>query len=290
MKTNQHFLSPRCREMLGYLDHELNDFGEWVKRIHPDDLEAMMSAFQAHLHHQTQHYVAEYRMQCKDGSYKWILSRGQAVWDEAGNPTRMVSSITDIDDRKRTEAELRQQKEILQTIFDRIPVMVALFDRNNQIQLVNRELERVLGWSEAEFKEKGSNILAECYPNLEDLQTVLEQIQAATGKWQDFKTRIADGRVIDTSWADVRLSDGSKIGIGQDISDRKRAEEKLRRLSAALEIRVQKRFLTIKSSLTEPHKFLELGAVGAIAKPFDPLTLVTKITKILGWNIEDLKL
>lgn len=47
-------------------------------------------------------------------------------------------------------------------------------------------------------------------------------------------------------------------------------------------------FLTVKSSLTEPHRFLELGAVGAITKPFDPLTLVTKMTKILGWNIEDL--
>ncbi|MER3495270.1 MAG: response regulator [Mastigocladus sp. ERB_26_2] len=49
-------------------------------------------------------------------------------------------------------------------------------------------------------------------------------------------------------------------------------------------------FLTVTSSLTEPHRFLELGAVGAIAKPFDPLTLVTKMTKILGWNVEELKL
>ncbi|WP_026733744.1 hybrid sensor histidine kinase/response regulator [Fischerella sp. PCC 9605] len=248
LKTNQHFLSPRCREILGYLDRELNDFGEWSKRIHPDDLDAMMGAFQAHVHRQTQHYVAEYRMQCKDGSYKWILSRGQALWDEAGNPTRMVGSITDIDDRKRTEAELRQQKEILQTIFDRIPVMVILFDRNGQIQLANRELEKVLGWSQAELKEKGSNILTECYPNPEDLQKALDQIQAATGKWQDFKTRTADGRVIDTSWADVRLSDGSKIGIGQDISDRKQAEEELRRLSAALEIRVQERTQELQES------------------------------------------
>ncbi len=48
-------------------------------------------------------------------------------------------------------------------------------------------------------------------------------------------------------------------------------------------------FLTVKSGLTEPHRFLELGAVGAIAKPFDPLTLVTKMTKILGWNTDDLK-
>ncbi|MFB2939039.1 response regulator [Aerosakkonemataceae cyanobacterium BLCC-F154] len=46
-------------------------------------------------------------------------------------------------------------------------------------------------------------------------------------------------------------------------------------------------FLTIEPSLTERAKFLQVGAVGAIAKPFDPITLVTKITETLGWTRED---
>ncbi|WP_404789834.1 response regulator [Altericista sp. CCNU0014] len=45
-------------------------------------------------------------------------------------------------------------------------------------------------------------------------------------------------------------------------------------------------FLTEQASLTERHRFLELGAVGAIAKPFDPLTLAAKIAAILGWEID----
>jgi two-component system, OmpR family, response regulator len=45
-------------------------------------------------------------------------------------------------------------------------------------------------------------------------------------------------------------------------------------------------FLTEQASLTERGRFLALGAVGAIAKPFDPLTLATKIAAILGWKIE----
>lgn len=45
-------------------------------------------------------------------------------------------------------------------------------------------------------------------------------------------------------------------------------------------------FLTAQASLTERHRFLELGAVGAIAKPFDPLTLTVKIATILGWSLE----
>ncbi|ARV58195.1 response regulator [Nostocales cyanobacterium HT-58-2] len=46
-------------------------------------------------------------------------------------------------------------------------------------------------------------------------------------------------------------------------------------------------FLTSKWSLTERCRFSALGAVGAIAKPFDPLTLVPQIAKVLGWKLEN---
>src|SRR5205085_6468920 len=47
----------------------------------------------------------------RDGSYRWVLSRGVAVRDTAGKPIRFVGSRTDITDRKRAEQELRQAKE-----------------------------------------------------------------------------------------------------------------------------------------------------------------------------------
>jgi PAS domain S-box-containing protein len=128
-------------------------------------------------------------------------------------------------------ARLTEQKELLQTIFDHIPVMVTLYDANGRIQLVNRELERVSGWSHAELEN--IDLVAEYFPDPEYRQQVLEHMFAATGKWQDFKARIRDGSYLDTSWANIRLSNGMSIGIGQDISerlaaalrDRKQAEE-----------------------------------------------------------------
>jgi CheY-like chemotaxis protein len=48
-------------------------------------------------------------------------------------------------------------------------------------------------------------------------------------------------------------------------------------------------FLTEELSLTERHRFLALGAVGAIAKPFDPLTLVPQIAALLGWQLDNSK-
>ncbi len=207
------------------------------------------------------------------------LEDGRTVWDGVE---------LDITDLKRTEEELRQQKEILQTIFDHIPVMVALYDNEGQIQLTNRQLVKVLGWSDEELK--GNNILTKCYPDPEDFQKVLDQIQAANGKWQDFKTRTVDGRIIDTSWADVRLSDGSCIGIGQDISDRKRAEEELKQLSTALEIRVQERTHELQESEERFRSAFDNAVNGmALISPDGRLLKVNRaLCEILGYSEQEL--
>ncbi|HIK30922.1 MAG TPA: PAS domain S-box protein [Oscillatoriales cyanobacterium M4454_W2019_049] len=106
--TNKVFFSTRWKEMLGYTDEEIgNDLEEWSSRVHPEDLERVLAAVQAHLQGQTAFYTTEHRMRCKDGSYKWILDRGQAQWDAAGNPVRVVGSHTDISDRKHSEEALQ---------------------------------------------------------------------------------------------------------------------------------------------------------------------------------------
>lgn len=110
LKTNEVFFSTRWKEMLGYKDHEVsNGWDEWTKGIHPDERDWVLQAFQDHFAKKTPFYVYEYRVQCQDGSYKWILDRGQAHWDVSGDVVRMVGSYTDITDRKQTEEELKRQ-------------------------------------------------------------------------------------------------------------------------------------------------------------------------------------
>jgi PAS domain S-box-containing protein len=122
------------------------------------------------------------------------------------------------------ENALRQQKELLQTIIDNIPVMIVLYDYNHQVyQLVNREFEQFLGWAQTEIDNM--DVLTECYPFPPYRERALEHMTAATGKWQDFKIRLRDGSYVDTSWVSVRLSDIMNLIIGQDIRDRKQAEE-----------------------------------------------------------------
>lgn len=108
LTNNQVFFSPRWKEMLGYSEAEIdNNYDEFYQKIHPEDRELVEQNYQAHLRGETPYYAEEIRLQCKDGSYKWILSRGQAVRDETGKPIRIVGSNTDISDRKKREEALK---------------------------------------------------------------------------------------------------------------------------------------------------------------------------------------
>jgi PAS domain S-box-containing protein len=134
----------------------------------------------------------------------------------------------DITQRKQAERELRRQKEILQIIFDHIPIMISFLDGNGQFKMVNREWERTLGRSIEEVRSQDIDIVAENYPEPECRRKVEDFYLTSRGEWGDFKTRVPDGRVIDVSWAVRRLSDGTAVCFGQDITWRKRAERDLR--------------------------------------------------------------
>ena len=133
------------------------------------------------------------------------------------------------------QAEVSQQQEILQTIIDHLPVLVSFIDQRGQIQLVNREWERTIGWSLEEIRKQQLDIFAECYPDPQYRQQVMDFIANSNGEWADFKTKVRDGRIIDLTWAVVHISDGTLIGIGQDRTEWKRRDEDLYSITAAME-------------------------------------------------------
>ena len=111
-RTGQVFLSPRWKEILGYEDNEVaNRSEEWESRMHPDDVLRVKREVAEHLAGQSPFYTSEYRMRAKDGSYRWIMARGQAQWDEAGNALRLVGSHTDITEPKLAAESLYRAKE-----------------------------------------------------------------------------------------------------------------------------------------------------------------------------------
>jgi len=105
LKTNAVFYSKQYKSMLGFEDHEFaNTFEEWKRIIHPEDLNWVIKEFERHISGKTSYLSMEYRLQCKDGSYKWIFSRGKVMsYDIDGKPLRIVGTQADITDRKKAE-------------------------------------------------------------------------------------------------------------------------------------------------------------------------------------------
>jgi PAS domain S-box-containing protein len=105
MGTGTVYYSPRWKQMLGWEDTEIGTTPEeCTERVHPEDVGARQQAIDDYLNGRAAQYVAEFRMRCKDGDYKWILARGIAVsCDATGRPNRLIGTHTDITERKRAE-------------------------------------------------------------------------------------------------------------------------------------------------------------------------------------------
>jgi PAS domain S-box-containing protein len=118
--TGEHYHSDRWKEIVGSRDDAVpNTESSFFDRIHPDDRALVETALRRH-YDEGQRYAVEIRLRRRDGSYCWVLSRGEAVRDANGRPIRMVGALTDITDRKQAEEELRRaHDELEQRVQDR---------------------------------------------------------------------------------------------------------------------------------------------------------------------------
>ncbi|WP_054469679.1 PAS domain S-box protein [Planktothricoides sp. SR001] len=95
--------------LLGYQVGEVEcTYEAWRSRLHPDDVtEVERQLLEALENHRD--YKAEYRVIYSDGTIRWVLGKGQGLYDEAGQPVRMIGTIVDITDRKQAEIALQEQ-------------------------------------------------------------------------------------------------------------------------------------------------------------------------------------
>src|SRR6185369_2856553 len=121
---NGAYFSPRWKAILGYQPNEISDSREeWRRRIHPQDLARVEKAFRDFLDNATATFSLDYRLQHKDGSYRWIHSRAVLVRDGNGRPMRMIGAAADVTERKQLEKELisisdREQRRIGEDLHD----------------------------------------------------------------------------------------------------------------------------------------------------------------------------
>ena len=108
-KLNKVYFSESSKRIIGF-EHD-DTFGDnindWNDRVHPEDKEKYFQDYQDHINGLKPIYINEHRVKCKDGSYKWILDKGQIIeWDENDKPTRFVGTHVDITDHVENEIKL----------------------------------------------------------------------------------------------------------------------------------------------------------------------------------------
>ena len=140
LQTGAESYSRRWKEMLGYSEDEIpHDHQEWESRIHPEDRLAVLASSADYIAGKTASYQPEYRLRCKDGSYKWILSRGMIVSrDPSGKPLRTIGTHTDISQRKRIEEQLRRTEALFRESIDTLNVSFAVYDSDDRLVLCNK--------------------------------------------------------------------------------------------------------------------------------------------------------
>jgi PAS domain S-box-containing protein len=105
--TGELYLDSSLKAILGYAEDEILDqVGDWVGHVHPDDLQRLVEAAQQHRTAQTPSYEVEHRVIRKDKSLRWLLTRGTALRDADNKAYRIVGTSTDITERKRAEQEI----------------------------------------------------------------------------------------------------------------------------------------------------------------------------------------
>lgn len=128
IKTNAMQHSQLTMEMLGYEENELpHHIDTWINMLHPGDRVRVEQSVRDYLKAQDPAYVMEQRLRCKDGSYKWVLSRGTVVErNSQGKPRRMIGIHTDITERKQAEARQQGNSHILELIAKGQPLKEVL--------------------------------------------------------------------------------------------------------------------------------------------------------------------
>ncbi len=151
----------------------------------------------------------------------------ERVWRRTVDLERAIEELrTEISERRRTEDELRKQKELLQTVVDSIPVMLTVIGPRDDVRLLNREFARLIGWSTDQAGAEG--FWESIFPNARYREEILTFMRSPDHGWREISMRARDGRRVESSWVHVWLSDGTRIGIGIDITERRRMESALR--------------------------------------------------------------
>lgn len=247
--TNVAFISNNYEKMLGYDPGELPRSGDaWSSLLHPDDIEPAMKSLRKYLSKETEYYESTFRMKAKDGTYRWVVGRGKAEYDDHGKPIRIIGFNTDITERKEMEIKLQQKNIEYQRTNKELQETKQRYDYATTVGKVGTwdwdipsgdlvwsdEAYRLLGFQPGEIIPSYQLYLEMVHSD--DREFLNESVQDA---WYEKKPYNIDCRIIQKKGKEIICYVTGKVefnkanepirmlGTIQDISERKQTEREL---------------------------------------------------------------
>ena len=244
--------------ILGYQHGEFpRTIDAWVEAIHNDDIPRVNATLERHLK-AGEAYYEEYRIKCKDGTYRYWTDRGTAMRDEKGETYRMIGACSDITERKRAEEALRLANAYDRSLIEASLDPLVTIGPDGKITDVNAATEKITGHSREELI--GTDFM-HYFSEPEKAKAGYQQV-FQDGFVHDYalEVRDRDGHLTPVLYnaSIYRDEAGQVIGVfaaARDITERKRAEEEVRTLNAELEQRVVQRTAQLEAANKELEAF-----------------------------------
>jgi two-component system, cell cycle sensor histidine kinase and response regulator CckA len=232
------YVNRRWTEIAGVTAEEALG-GGWLRAVHPDCRERLAATWEEAIR-TGGNSKADYRFVRPDGSITWVIGQAVAVLDGSGRVSGYVGTITDITDHVRAEEALRASEERYRSLFEQSPVGIYRTTPEGSILLANPTLVAMLGYANAS-ELQGLNLEAAGF-GPETPRARFKEALARDGQVSGFESRWVrkDGTLLvvrETAHA-VSGGDGRVLyfeGTVEDVSERAKAEEALRRLAAAVD-------------------------------------------------------
>ncbi|MEW6165549.1 MAG: response regulator [Pseudomonadota bacterium] len=237
------YVSPHIAD-LGYTQEEwLADPEAWIKALHPDDHESALGAL-AEWHRTGGKLALEYRLRDKQGRWRDYHDLGEIVRDATGRPLYLQGLMLDITERKTTERELRESREFIQSVLDNLPVGIAVnsVDPAVDFSYMNDNFPRIYRTTRERLADPDAfweAVYADPVQREAIRRRVLEDCASgdpARMHWEDVPLARPGEPTAYVAARNIPLPErGLMISMVWDVTDRKRAEADLRKLSLAIE-------------------------------------------------------
>jgi len=213
--------------------------GFWFAIMHPDDRERVLQNMIPF--RQTGKTEIVYRIICANGETRWIRARAQMIYDEQQQPLRIEGIATDITQQKLIEQERDLALQRLNMVLERLPMGCIMNSSDFRVSYWNASAERIFGYTASEVLGKlpyETFVPESAKPYVEEIQR--RMMQGDLNAHATNENVRKDGSSITCEWYNTPLIDdnGQFLGffsIVQDISDRKRTEEALRKRDEMLQ-------------------------------------------------------